>query len=94
MLRDVNLEIPAGEFVTFLGPSGCGKTTLLRVIAGFIEPTSGTFAIGVRDVPDVRPPRRPVHLGFQRPTLFPHLSVFSHLAFVLRVSLLVNAHCP
>jgi ABC-type Fe3+/spermidine/putrescine transport system ATPase subunit len=85
VLRDVNLEIPAGEFVTFLGPSGCGKTTLLRVIAGFIEPTAGTIAIGGRDFTDVRPHRRPVNMVFQRPTLFPHLDVFENVAFGLRV---------
>ncbi len=85
VLRDVELEIPAGEFVTFLGPSGCGKTTLLRVIAGFIEPTEGTIAIGGREMATVSAHRRPVNMVFQRPTLFPHLDVFENVAFGLRV---------
>jgi ABC-type Fe3+/spermidine/putrescine transport system ATPase subunit len=85
VLRDIDLEIPAGEFVTFLGPSGCGKTTLLRVIAGFIEPTQGTIAISGREMTDVSPHRRPVNMVFQRPTLFPHLDVFENVAFGLRV---------
>jgi ABC-type Fe3+/spermidine/putrescine transport system ATPase subunit len=85
VLRDVDLEVADGEFVTFLGPSGCGKTTLLRVIAGFIEPTRGTVSIGGEEMTDVRPHRRPVNMVFQRPTLFPHLDVFENVAFGLRV---------
>ena len=85
VLREIDLEIPAGEFVTFLGPSGCGKTTLLRVIAGFIQPTRGTIAIGGREMTEVNPHRRPVNMVFQRPTLFPHLDVFENVAFGLRV---------
>jgi ABC-type Fe3+/spermidine/putrescine transport system ATPase subunit len=85
VLRDVDLEIAPGEFVTFLGPSGCGKTTLLRVIAGFIQPDAGTIAIGGTDVTGLTPHRRPVNMVFQRPTLFPHLDVFENVAFGLRV---------
>jgi ABC-type Fe3+/spermidine/putrescine transport system ATPase subunit len=85
VLRDVDLEVADGEFVTFLGPSGCGKTTLLRVIAGFIEPTKGTVSIGGEDMTDVSAHRRPVNMVFQRPTLFPHLDVFENVAFGLRV---------
>ena len=85
VLRGIELEIPAGEFVTFLGPSGCGKTTLLRVIAGFIEPTQGTITIGGQEMTAVNPHRRPVNMVFQRPTLFPHLDVFENVAFGLRV---------
>jgi ABC-type Fe3+/spermidine/putrescine transport system ATPase subunit len=85
VLRDVSLDVDAGEFVTFLGPSGCGKTTLLRIIAGFIEPTAGSIAIGGREVTGERPHRRPVNMVFQRPTLFPHLDVFENVAFGLRV---------
>jgi ABC-type Fe3+/spermidine/putrescine transport system ATPase subunit len=85
VLRDVDLDIADGEFVTFLGPSGCGKTTLLRVIAGFIEPTGGSVSIGGRDMTGVSSHKRPVNMVFQRPTLFPHLDVFENVAFGLRV---------
>jgi ABC-type Fe3+/spermidine/putrescine transport system ATPase subunit len=90
VLRDIDLDVADGEFVTFLGPSGCGKTTLLRVIAGFIEPSAGTVAIGGRTMNSVRPHRRPVNMVFQRPTLFPHLDVFENVAFGLRVDRLLK----
>jgi ABC-type Fe3+/spermidine/putrescine transport system ATPase subunit len=85
VLRDIDLDVADGEFVTFLGPSGCGKTTLLRIIAGFVEPTAGTVTIGGQDMGSVRSHRRPVNMVFQRPTLFPHLDVFENVAFGLRV---------
>ncbi|MSO41204.1 MAG: ABC transporter ATP-binding protein [Solirubrobacterales bacterium] len=85
VLRDVDLEVGDGEFVTFLGPSGCGKTTLLRIIAGFIEPTKGTVEIGGQEMTGVSSHQRPVNMVFQRPTLFPHLDVFENVAFGLRV---------
>ena len=85
VLRDIDLDVADGEFVTFLGPSGCGKTTLLRVIAGFIEPSAGTVSIGGRDMAAVKAYRRPVNMVFQRPTLFPHLDVYENVAFGLRV---------
>jgi ABC-type Fe3+/spermidine/putrescine transport system ATPase subunit len=91
VLHGVDLEVADGEFVTFLGPSGCGKTTLLRVIAGFIEPTEGTVAVGGRDVTRESAHRRPVNMVFQRPTLFPHLDVFENVAFGLRVDRLPKA---
>ena len=85
VLRDIDLEVRDGEFVTFLGPSGCGKTTLLRTIAGFIEPTSGTIRLGGRDMTRVPAHKRSVNMVFQRPTLFPHLDVFENVAFGLKV---------
>jgi ABC-type Fe3+/spermidine/putrescine transport system ATPase subunit len=85
VLRDIELEIGVGEFVTLLGPSGCGKTTLLRLIAGFIEPSQGSIRLAGRDMTRVSPHRRPVNMVFQRPTLFPHLNVFENVAFGLRV---------
>jgi ABC-type Fe3+/spermidine/putrescine transport system ATPase subunit len=85
VLRGIDLEVAPGEFVTFLGPSGCGKTTLLRIIAGFIEPDSGTIAIGGEEMTAISAYRRPVNMVFQRPTLFPHLDVFENVAFGLRV---------
>ncbi len=85
-LDDISLGIEDGELITLLGPSGCGKTTLLRIIAGFIRPTSGRVIVGGRDVTRVPPHKRPVNLVFQRPTLFPHLSVFENVAFGLRIA--------
>jgi len=85
-LSDVSLGIEDGELVTLLGPSGCGKTTLLRIIAGFIRPSSGRVIVGGRDVTRVPPHKRAVNLVFQRPTLFPHLSVFENVAFGLRIA--------
>jgi spermidine/putrescine ABC transporter ATP-binding subunit len=85
-LEEVSLGIEDGELVTLLGPSGCGKTTLLRIIAGFIRPTSGKVVVGGRDVTKVPPHKRPVNLVFQRSTLFPHLNVFENVAFGLRIA--------
>lgn len=85
VLRGIDLDVSDGEFVTFLGPSGCGKTTLLRVIAGFLQPTEGTVRIAGREMTNVPPHRRPVNMVFQRPTLFPHLDVHDNVAFGLRV---------
>ena len=71
----VSLRIEDGELVALVGPSGSGKTTLLRLIAGLETPTSGTIRIGGRVVNDVPPHRRDVAMVFQRPALYPHLSV-------------------
>src|SRR5438132_7524026 len=80
----VSLGIRRGEFFSLLGPSGCGKTTLLRMIAGFEQPTSGTILINGRDVTGTPPYQRPVNLVFQHYALFPHLSVAANVAFGLR----------
>ena len=85
-LEDVSLGIEDGELVTLLGPSGCGKTTLLRIIAGFVRPTTGKVVIGGRDMTRVPPHKRPMNLVFQRSTLFPHLDVFENVAFGLRIA--------
>src|SRR5262244_1852068 len=83
-VADVDVVIEPGEFFSLLGPSGCGKTTLLRMIAGFEEPTSGRICIGGADMTGVDPHKRPVNLVFQSYALFPHLSVFDNIAFGLR----------
>jgi ABC-type Fe3+/spermidine/putrescine transport system ATPase subunit len=82
----LDLAIRRGEFVTFLGPSGCGKTTLLRVIAGFLQPTEGRVLLDGYDVTAIPPHKRPVNTVFQRPALFPHLDVGENVAFSLRLT--------
>jgi len=84
-LNNVSLEIKKGEFFSLLGPSGCGKTTLLRIIAGFEQPDSGTVTFDGRDVLSVPPNRRQTNTVFQNYALFPHLSVFENVAFSLRL---------
>jgi spermidine/putrescine transport system ATP-binding protein len=82
---DVSLDIRAGEFFSMLGPSGCGKTTMLRLIAGFEDVTSGKLRLNGADVTGVPPYRRPVNTVFQNYALFPHLSVFDNVAFGPRI---------
>ncbi len=84
ILHDINLEVREGEFLTLLGPSGCGKTTLLRLISGFENPTSGTIYIDNKDVNGLQPHQRHVHTVFQSYALFPHMTVFENVAFGLR----------
>jgi len=90
-LGDVSLTVAPGEFVTLLGPSGCGKTTLLRIIAGFDHPTTGSVRLNGRDVTKLPAHRRAVNMVFQRPTLFPHLDVASNVAFGPRIAGLSKA---
>ena len=80
---DVSLAIERGEFLTLLGPSGCGKTTLLRMVAGFEEPSKGRILLGGRDVTRDPPEHRPVNMVFQRYALFPHLDVAGNVAYGL-----------
>ncbi|MGY6410364.1 MAG: ABC transporter ATP-binding protein [Alkalilacustris sp.] len=82
-LSDVSLTIRRGEFFTLLGPSGCGKTTLLRLIAGFEQPSAGTLRIGGREVAGLGPNQRPVNTVFQNYALFPHMSVADNIGFGL-----------
>src|SRR5476649_1560892 len=83
ILQDLNLEVRNGEFLTLLGPSGCGKTTLLRLISGFEEPTTGQVFINGKDVNGLPPHLRHVHTVFQSYALFPHMTVFENVAFGL-----------
>lgn len=82
-VRELSLEVPAGELLSLLGPSGCGKTTTLRMVAGFEAPTSGQVRIGGRDVTALPPQRRGVGMVFQNYALFPHLDVAQNVAFGL-----------
>ncbi len=85
VLDHVNLTIKDKEFLTLLGPSGCGKTTLLRIIGGFLMPTSGDIMFdGVR-INHVPPHLRTINTVFQKYALFPHLNVFENVAFGLRI---------
>ena len=85
VVDEISLSIKRGDFVTLLGPSGCGKTTLLRMIAGFEEPTSGKIFIEKENVTSLPPHRRPVNTVFQKYALFPHLNVFKNIAFGLKL---------
>ncbi len=86
VLDDINLYFNDKEFLTLLGPSGCGKTTTLRIIGGFIKPTSGDVLFdGVR-INDVPPHKRKVNTVFQKYALFPHLDVYENVAFGLRLA--------
>src|ERR1700749_1311601 len=80
----VSLEVQRGEFFSLLGPSGCGKTTLLRMIAGFETPDSGTISIDGEAMNSVPPHRRPTNMVFQSYAIFPHLNVFDNIAYGLR----------
>jgi multiple sugar transport system ATP-binding protein len=84
-LDDLTLTVGDGELLVLVGPSGCGKTTTLRLIAGLETLTTGTVRIGGRNVSDLPPRLRDVALVFQRPTLYPHLSVADNLAFGVRL---------
>ena len=86
ILDGINLYFNDHEFLTLLGPSGCGKTTTLRIIGGFLNPTSGTVLFDGKPVNDVPPYERQVNTVFQRYALFPHLNVYDNIAFGLKVA--------
>ena len=83
-LDDANLSINEGEFFSLLGPSGCGKTTLLRMIAGFDDPTSGTIAVDGQPMDGIAANRRPTNMVFQSYAIFPHLNVEQNVAYGLK----------
>ncbi len=82
-LKRTDLSIGEGEFFTLLGPSGCGKTTLLRLIAGFVAPSSGEIVLDGSAITHLPPNKRPVNTVFQNYALFPHMSVAQNIAFGL-----------
>ena len=86
ILDGINLYINDHEFLTLLGPSGCGKTTTLRIIGGFLTPTSGDVLFDGQRTNEVPPYKRQVNTIFQRYALFPHLDVYDNIAFGLRVA--------
>lgn len=83
-VQGVSFQILKGSFFSILGPSGCGKTTLLRMIAGFLEPDAGEILIGGRPMAGIPPNRRPVNLIFQHLALFPMMTVAENIAYGLR----------
>lgn len=85
VVKDINLAIPQGEFVSILGPSGCGKTTTLNMIAGFNAPSQGDIRIRGQSQIRVPPERRNIGLVFQNYALFPHMTVVENVAFGLRM---------
>jgi spermidine/putrescine transport system ATP-binding protein len=84
-LSEVSFEIADNEFFTLLGPSGCGKTTLLRMIAGFEDTTSGTIHLYGDEIENLPPPKRPVNTVFQNYALFPHMNVAENIGFALEM---------
>ncbi len=85
VIKNVSFDIKKGEFFSLLGPSGCGKTTLLRIIAGFEDPTEGAVYLDGVNVIPTPPHKRHVNTVFQNYALFPHLTVFENVAFPLRL---------
>ena len=85
VIKDINLEVYEGEFLTLLGSSGCGKTTILRSISGLDIPTFGKIFIDGEDVTDLEPPKRKVNTIFQNYALFPLMTIYDNIAFGLRM---------
>lgn len=90
-VNGIDLQIKEGEFLVLLGPSGCGKTTLMRMIAGIEDPTSGDILIDNQVVTDVPPRARNVAMVFQNYALYPHLTVYKNIAFPLRTQAVPKA---
>jgi multiple sugar transport system ATP-binding protein len=86
VVHGVNVTIKDGEFVVLVGPSGCGKTTLLRMLAGLEEITSGEIRIGDRVVNNIPPKARDIAMVFQNYALYPHMTVFDNMAFSMKLA--------
>ena len=85
IVKDLNLDIRKGEFLTLLGPSGSGKTTSLMMLAGFETPTAGEITLAGKRLNNVPPHKRDIGMVFQNYALFPHMTVAENLAFPLSV---------
>ena len=85
-VKQFDLDIGRGDFLAILGPSGCGKTTLLRIVGGFVAPTTGTVEIDGQDVTKLGPEKRPTNTVFQGYGLFPHMTVRQNIAYGLRTA--------
>ena len=86
VVQEFDLDVNQGEFVSFLGPSGCGKTTMLRIVAGFEEPSAGKVFIGGKDVTGLKPNQRNIGMVFQAYALFPNMTVAQNIGFGLKVA--------
>ena len=84
-LKDINLQIRPGEFISIIGPSGCGKTTILRMIAGFEDATNGVIEVQGERVEEKEAYERDVNTVFQSYALFPHMTVYDNIAYGLTV---------
>jgi len=84
-VKNINYEIFSGDFVAILGPSGCGKTTLLKMIGGFVDPSSGKIEIENIDITKIGPEKRPTNMVFQGYGLFPHMTVKQNIAYGLKI---------
>lgn len=92
VLKNINLEIQEGELFTLLGPSGCGKTTILRIIAGFLEPTEGQVLLGDQDITQLPPEKRNIGTVFQNYALFPHMNVEENVRYGLKLKQLSKSN--
>ncbi len=86
VVKDFNMAIEKGEFVSFLGPSGCGKTTVLRMIAGFETPTGGSITVNGKSQANLKPNQRNIGMVFQAYALFPNMNVAENVAFGLKIA--------
>jgi putative spermidine/putrescine transport system ATP-binding protein len=82
-VESTDIVIEQGEFFSLLGPSGCGKSTTLRMLAGFLTPTTGRIMVNGRDITDLPPEARGIGIVFQNYAIFPHMNVFDNIAFGL-----------
>jgi ABC-type Fe3+/spermidine/putrescine transport system ATPase subunit len=85
-LNGISLEVGSGELIALVGPSGCGKTSLLKILAGFEEPTTGSLRIAGRDMSAIPPALRPTRMVFQKLALFPHKTVAENIGFPLKMA--------
>src|ERR1700743_3605710 len=85
-VKHFDLKVERGEFITLLGPSGCGKTTILRMVAGFERPTSGTILVEGKDISPLPPNQRKIGMVFQAYALFPNMNVEDNVGFGLKIA--------
>jgi len=86
VVKGANLTFKRGEFISLLGPSGCGKTTILRMVAGFERPTSGSILVEGKDITPLQPNQRQIGMVFQAYALFPNMNVEDNVAFGLKIA--------
>ena len=90
-VHPLDLDIPRGDFLAILGPSGCGKTTLLRMMGGFVEPSTGRIEVNGADITNQGPEHRPINMVFQGYGLFPHMNARQNIGYGLRLKKLDRA---